>query len=396
MKTYTGNPSLMRDMNRANVLDIIRLVGPITQTQISKILSLQPSTILRIVNDLVHEELVAESGKVEAGAKGGRRASLLELNAKGAFAIGVDLGSDDIIAVLMDLSGQIVSEASMPFPEKSEPEPILQTVKAAIQGLLDSGLAPIDRVMGIGVSIPGKVDSVAGVSVYAIHFQDWSNVPVSQVLEEAFQLPVYIEHDIRSMAFGEMWFGTECQNMICLGFRRGIGLGIVMNGELYQGANQFAGDVGHVVVDPDGPLCSCGRHGCLEAMASERAVIAKYRQRLQHGQGPVTIAHLYEEVKHGTPEVIELVQETASHMGKILADLVRIFDPERIIIGGNCMATSPEFLAWIRSSFESHQPNYADPETTVETTIFGENSMAIGAAAIILSKLFEPSRTGGN
>jgi len=216
------------------------------------------------------------------------------------------------------------------------------------------------------------------------------------VLEEAFQLPVYLEHDIRSMAFGEMWFGSECNNMICLGFRRGVGLGIVMNGELYRGANQFAGDVGHVVVDPNGALCSCGRKGCLEAMASERAMIAKYKQNQQHAQGPITIHHLYQEMKNGAPEVVELVQETAGHMGKILADLVRIFDPERIIIGGNCIATSPEFLEWVHSSFENCQPNYADPELKVETTIFGENSMAIGAAAIILSKLFEPSRTGGN
>lgn len=393
MKDVTGTPSFIRTMNRANVLDLIRRNGSLSQAEIAKKLSLQPSTILRIVNELVDEQLIVEIGKTEVGAKGGRRASLLGLNGKGPYAIGIDLASDEMIGVLVNLTGDVICEVRRPFSPESGAAIILDEVKMVVSQLLTSPSIQSEKVLGIGVSMPGKVNSSEGISVYAIGFKNWRNVPLVKELESYFQIPVYLEHDIRSMAFGEIWFGKECTNMICLGFRRGIGLATIINGELYRGSHEFAGDVGHVVVDPNGPLCRCGRRGCLEAIASEKAIISQYREYANQNNlklESLTMQTIYKEMKKGTPVVMELVKGAANHMGRVLVDLVRIFDPERIIIGGNSIATSLEFQQYIRSFFQENQPNYADPNMTIESTHFGDNCSAVGAAAIILSSLFKP------
>ncbi|WP_413382583.1 ROK family protein [Alkalihalobacillus sp. 1P02AB] len=389
MNGISGNPSYIRNMNRANVLNIIRQNGPITQTQIAKALALQPSTILRIVHDLVDEERIKEIGKNEAGSKGGRRASMLDLDEKGAYAVGVDLGSEEIIAVLINLKSEVIAEVRKDLPFEEGAPSVLKVAKEVIVELLTLQLVPKERVVGIGVSMPGKVDSQLGISVYAINFKNWNNVPIREELEKAFDLPVYLEHDIRSMAFGEMWKGEECKNIICLGFRRGIGLATIINGELYRGSNEFAGDVGHISVEPNGPLCSCGKKGCLEALTSEEAFIYKYGEMINRPSEEITIPFIFQAMNNGESLALELIKDKSRYMGKVLSDLARVFDPERIIIGGNCIASSEQFLAFVRSSFQMNQPNYADPNITIESTYLGENGCAVGAAFVVLSHLFK-------
>lgn len=382
MKRYLGG-------NQAKVMDLIRRAGPISQAQIAKILSLQPSTILRNVTELMDEGFIISSGMVKASAKGGRRATLLELNPKGAYAVGVDIGMEKIITVLVDLSGRVAAEIRKDWTEDEDAQSIMDKVKASIHDIFMTEAAPAERVLGIAVSLPGKVDSEAGVSVYALNLRNWRNVPVASTLEQEFGLPVYVEHDIRAMAFGEMWFGEDCQNMICMGYRGGIGLGIVINGEVYRGSNQFAGDVGHVVVDPSGPLCECGRKGCLEALSSEKALLNKFRKLKGPAEdAPFAIQDVYDAMKQGDQEVLDLIQETAVHMGKVLSDLVRIFDSERLVVGGNRLATSEEFIHFIRKAFQENQPNYADPDLEIQSSHFGEQGIAVGSAAIVISRLF--------
>lgn len=401
-KANSANPSLIRDINRTSVLDVMRRTGPISQADIAKILALQPSTIMRIITELLEERLIVSVGQGQTTSKGGRKATLLELNKDGAYAIGVDLNADEVIAVLLDLSGAIVAEVRTDCPSESGPNPVLDTVKQSIEALLAQPIVSADRIIGIGVSVPGKVDSVTGTSVIAINFRDWFNVPIGEQLKQAFQLPVYVEHDMRSMAFGEMWFGNEYDHMLCLGFRSGIGLGLVLNGELYRGAHQLAGDVGHVIVDPDGPPCSCGRKGCLEAVASEKAIHNNVRRYVQQhslssaGNRKMTMEELnirfiYETFRQGHPDITAMIKEAADYIGKTLCDLVRVYDPQAIVIGGNVLASSSEFLDLVRSAYQSMQPNYADDIPSIQPARFGEHSIAIGSASLMLSRLFKPS-----
>ncbi|GBG05852.1 ROK family transcriptional regulator [Paenibacillus agaridevorans] len=401
-KANSANPSLIRDINRTSVLDVMRRTGPISQADIAKILALQPSTIMRIVTELLEERLIVSVGQGKTTSKGGRKATLLELNKDGAYAIGVDLNADEVIAVLLDLGGVIVAEVRTDCPSESGPNHVMDTVKQSIEALLAQSIVSADRMIGIGVSVPGKVDSVTGTSVMAINFRDWFNVPIGEQLEQAFQLPVYVEHDMRSMAFGEMWFGNEYDHMLCLGFRSGIGLGLVLNGELYRGAHQLAGDVGHMIVDPDGPPCSCGRKGCLEAVASEKALHNNVRRYVQQHSlssadkltitmEELNIRFIYETFLQGHPDITAMIKEAADYIGKTLCDLIRVYDPQAIVIGGNVLASSSEFLDLVRSAYQSMQPNYADDIPSIQPARFGEQSIAIGSASLMLSRLFKPN-----
>lgn len=400
MKANSANPSLIRDINRASVLDVIRREGPVSQTGIAKILNLQPSTILRIITDLLEEQLLVPTGQGKANAKGGRRATLLELNPDGAYAIGVDLNADEIIVVLLNLAGADVGEVRAACPSEQGSAKVMEALKWAIGELLDKYRVVKGKVLGIGVSVPGKVDSATGVSFYAVNFPDWRNVPIGRVLEDEFQFPVYVEGDMRCMAHGEMWFGREHDNMLCLGFfERGIGLGLVLNGKLYRGANQVAGDVGHVVVEPDGPQCSCGRRGCLEAIASERGILNKIRWQgrtlsangVDSSNGEPDIHAILDAYEKGDPLVSRYVDEAAACIGKVLCDLVRVFDPRIIVIGGHILASSSKFLQVVKTTFMSMQPNYADFVPEIEPARFGEMSISIGSASLIVSRVFTPS-----
>lgn len=396
-KSFSGTPALMHDINRTGVLDVIRRMGPISQSKIATILQLQPSTILRIIKELFQEELVHPIGMKESSTKGGRRATLLQLNPKGSYAIGVDLNANQIQVVLLDLVGSVVGEIRKNCSSESDPGNVLEIIISCIGELL-SNQEYENNLTGIGVSFPGKVDSNKGIAIYASNFKNWKNVYITRELERVFHIPVFVEHDMRAMAFGQMWFNEECQNMLCLGFRSGIGLGIVMNGQLYRGSNQLAGDLGHIIVDPEGPLCNCGRYGCLEAISSEWAILSKFKNYMYSkdeiiaNQAEISIHDLYLAVQEGNTAVLEIVEEAAIHIGKTLCDLVRIFDTEKIIVGGDIIASSPEFLNAIRTTFKDMQPAYADFVPEIITTQFGKRSIAIGAAAIMLSKSFQPNQ----
>ncbi|GIP31641.1 ROK family transcriptional regulator [Paenibacillus sp. J2TS4] len=399
MITQSANPSTIRDINRANVLDTIRRKERISQAELAKALSLQPSTILRIITDLLEEGLIIRSGQGQATAKGGRRATLLELRPEGAFAVGVDLNSDEINAVMLDLTGNVVCHHRMASPSDQGPAMVMEALKDVIRELLSIHEDRIDKIIGISVGVPGKVDVEAGTSIYAVNFKNWRNVKIREELEQAFSLPVYVEREMRSMAYGENWFGKEHDHMLCLGlFQSGIGLGLVLNGQLYRGANQLEGDVGHVIVEPDGPICSCGRRGCLEAVASEKAICKRVNEnRRKRVDGPsadskeMNITEIIESFRLGDKDVERFVQEAVSYLGKILCDLVRVYDPKTIVIGGHALASSPEFVEAVRVHFNALQPNYADYVPDIKPVRFAENSTSIGAATLILSRIFKPN-----
>jgi glucokinase-like ROK family protein len=401
MGFFPGNPSSMRDMNRANVLDLIRLQGPVSQAELAKTLKLQPSTILRIVKDLEFEGFICQTGQGEASPKGGRKAGLWELNPEGAFAIGVDLGADEIITILADLVGNVVHRVSRPCPLHEPSNVILDTVIETIERIFAAYRHVSNKIIGIGVALPGRVDSDHGVSLYALSFKNWKNVPVRQILQDRFGLPVHVQGDMQLMALGERWYGAgaDAKHLLCIGLRRGIGLGVVINGEIYRGRLQSVGDIGHVVVEPDGDRCNCGRRGCLATVAGEPAVLNGLREYAQRNgvasfngmigsPEELTLSKVYEAFYAGNSLVVDRFRKSGQYIGRLLCDLVRIFDPEKIIIGGSILKASPTFMGAILSTYQEEQPVFATDPPEIVPSQLGENSIALGAAALILSQLF--------
>lgn len=400
----SGKAALLRDMNRSICLDSIRKQGPISQADLAKMLDLQPSTILRIVKDLENEGLIYQSGIGEVSRKGGRKASLWDLNAKGALAIGVDLGTDHIITVLVDLVGNAIGQIRVECPSDQPYDVIMEQIYESIEKLLSEQSQSIEasRIIGIGVGLPGKVDSNQGISRYALNFPNWKDVPVAKLLREKFNLPVFIEGDMKLLALGEKWYGAgmDARNILCIGFRRGIGLGIVANNEVYKGSHETSGDIGHVIVDPNGTLCYCGRRGCLEAIASQIAIVNWAKEYIKrngtnafngvvNSAEEVSIEKIYQLLEEDNFLVVNRIKECGRYLGRVLCDLVRVFDPDIMIIGGRILEVNPVFLETVIETFKEEQPSYAKDIPDVLLSKLSDHGVAFGAAVMILSRLFK-------
>jgi predicted NBD/HSP70 family sugar kinase len=371
---------------------MIRRHGPISQSDLATMLNLQRSTILRIIKDLESEGLVKEVGKSASSSKGGRRASLLELKEDGAFAIGVDFEADSIVASLVDVLGRHVGFIRNPISVPGTKEQVLQSLADTIEKLLHAFPEHRERIIGIGVAMPGQVDSESGLSIYAANFKDWRNVNIANYLYGKFQIPVKIEHSLSLMALGELWYGEGSPNMICLGFRHGIGLGIVTNGIIYRGGHRFAGEIGHINVVENGEQCRCGGHGCLETVASEWAMLDMLNKEYSDSEKKrfKTMEDLYAAFRSGDPALEKFADRGAHYIAKVLSDIIRVLDPDKIILSGNILSAYPKLKEKIEQYLQEMKPQYAEEGAVVSLSKFDPFSISIGAATLILSGLFTP------
>lgn len=393
------NASVARTMNECVVMSVIKRYTALSGVEISEKLRIDPSTTSRILRGLAEKGLIVKEGVGVVGRKGGRRPILWRINPDGIAFLGIDLEASFIRCVLVNLTGEILLRRVIATPDEPDPETVLRLLVELIQSVLAE--SPIDKelVTGIGVSVPGQVNSDLGTSVFAITFKNWRNVPIAARIEERFGIPVRVDHDIRAMTFGERWFGaaSDLADFICVGLRVGIGLGLVANGKVYRGGSQFAGDMGHVPIDPSGPVCRCGRRGCLEAMAGEAAIAQKLQAQwgrefgVQHS---VSINDLHLALKEGDPAAVDVVWQSGGLVGQALAYLVNLLDPGLIIVGGTLLEINNVMSDAIKEAYQRHRTNYAERLPRIAKASFGSWCFAVGAAALWCDAYFDGTALG--
>ncbi|MGE5592916.1 MAG: ROK family protein, partial [Betaproteobacteria bacterium] len=249
---------LLRRINTLRVFQVLREKGPMSRAELAGVTGLTPATISNVVSTLIKCRIAREIGLGESS--GGRPPVLLEFDPKAFYLAGVDLGVSKVIAVVTDLQGSTVSRVKMDLDVGVGQQGIVSRVLEAAREAQSQAGSARDKVAGIGVSVPGLTDVVNGVSVFAPNIPAWSNVPVADLFRSEFSLPCWIENDARAMALGEARFGAGRgrRNLICVNVGRGIGAGLILNGELYRGERGGDGEIGHTTVDPNGPICPCG------------------------------------------------------------------------------------------------------------------------------------------
>lgn len=412
----------MRNINRSVVLDLIRRHGPISRGEIARRSQLAPSAVTNIVNDLITLGLVREGSLAESS--GGRPAVLLELVPDAFQVVGVNVGFTNIVAVLSDLRGQPLARATVPTCPDQSPEAVLQRVARAIlqaiaqfaQSTSPATAVSQLRVAGIGVGIPGLVDTRRGYSVFSPNLR-WHNVPVRSILESALQTAkhapgpehvpqIYIDNDVRAATLGENMFGAGdgSRNLVALFVGSAIGAGLIVDGQLYYGANEAAGEIGHLRVTEDGPRCSCGNYGCLEAVASGRAIARKAARLLKQGYpfthlpqliaspDDVTAADVARAAAAGDAEALRIMQEAALHIGVAVSFLVNTLNPERIVIGGGVSRAGEMLLEPIRKTVLTHAMPVARNRVQIVASRLGSDAGPLGAAALVMNRLFPPIR----
>jgi len=401
----------LRDMNEILVLNQVRERQPISRIDIAEHTGLEGSTVSKIVTRLLENEFVYEDGVGSASPQGGRKKRFLHLNPEKAYAIGVDLSPRRHTVAVSDFSGRILRRISV--ENTSDPQQTLEAIAKAIKKLLQADLPPNfhkDRVNGIGVSLVGLVDMKEGRMLAADSLGWGDDVPVGSILRNALNLdlPIYFDNGSRLAALAEIWLGAHTprqpQGLVFLEVSDGIGAGIMIQGQLYHGSMNGAGEFGHISLDQSGPACSCGARGCLEVLASDQATISRYRElcraegRPAEVEGEVTIEELIARSAAGDPRAIEALRQTANYLGRGLIPIIYSINPGVIVLGGAITKAWEIIYPEIRRVLAAQVSRFFSSHVTVTPSALPsevvDNPSLAGAIALVLARAFSAPSLG--
>ncbi len=370
MRPEKGDLQLLRGHNRGLIVRLLRTRGPMSRTQLSRMSGLAPSGLTRLVRDLLDEGLIEELGKCRS--HGGRRAVLLGFNPSYAYTIGIKVERQRIRAAQVNLEGTILERRDTALPDSLSPEAVFDRIVETVASLRRG------RVLGVGVGISGLVDSSRGVDLYS-PILAWRHVEVARPLGRRLGLRTWVENDVNTLTLAERLYGAgrPFKHFVCLTVGEGIGAGVVLQGELYHGAFGGAGELGHMTMDPQGPLCRCGARGCLEVYTSDGYLESQAR-KLRFAD----IAHLAAAARDGSDDARRTFAEMGRSLGQGAKNAVNLLNPEAIVLGGERMEDADLFMA----SFEHEVRQNAFPEEARELKILhaelGPDGFLVGAAAL--------------
>jgi glucokinase-like ROK family protein len=394
----TADQGLLRKLNTAVVLDILRRFAPLSRAELAARTGLNRSTVSLIVNNLIEEGFVQETEL--QSPKIGRPGMLLVLNPKGGFAVGVEIGVDFISVILTDFIANILWRRRVSSDPAEDQIRILDRASELTQEAIDVGLEQGLRSLGIGVGVPGLVDLRQGKLVFAPNLR-WNNVPLRLMWSQRFDLSIFVENEANAAALGEYYFGVArgTDNFIYLSAGIGLGGGVLIDGKLFRGSNGYAGEVGHMTVDPDGELCGCGKRGCWETKVGPRAVLSRVRKTLANAAPSflsdmvggdldrVTIDNVVQAARLGDSVALEALQKVGEYLGVGVVNLINIFNPELIVLGGALSLASEFLLPAIENTVCENALKPPCENVHFAASAHGEDACVMGAVALVLDDI---------
>jgi glucokinase-like ROK family protein len=389
----------LRRVNRERVLRHIFFGPPVSRLDVSQRLGLSPATVTTLVSELLDEGIVVESGTEES--EGGRPRTLLTVNPHHGAFIGVDVGETLVRAELFDLTlvTRDLAEHHV-VGERVQPEQIVTAIGACIDELLASSARSLRQLIGVGVGVPGLVDIATGVSVFAPNW-GWREVPLLQLLTERLNVPVYLDNGAKAMAQAEQWLGAGrgVEHLAVLLIGTGVGSSIITDGHLYRGATNSAGEWGHTSIERMGRPCRCGSRGCLEAYVGAPAIIARLHEAapmhplVQADDQKATIDAMIVAARAGDRVVQQVLHETVEYLGVGVANLINLFNPQCILLGGWTGLALGDLLLRDLMPAVAHYA-LADPfrSTNIALCALGEDAVCKGAATLALNAFFSAAR----
>ena len=394
----SADAQLMGELNRSIILNLIRQEGSISRAEIAQRTKLSRSAVSNIISTLLDEGLVHSTG---AGvSNGGRRPIMLNFNYSAGYVVGVDMGVNHLLTLVTDLEGNTLAEQSQAFKIDMGPERALPLLIERIQQILALSKVPDNRVRGIGVGVPGPLDHLTGTVVAPPIMPGWDRFPLRQYLSRHFNLPVLIENDANLGAVIEKWRGLAqgFQHLAYVKIGTGIGCGLVLDGKIYRGHRGSAGEIGHITITRDGPPCRCGSYGCLESMAAGPAIVNRARLAILAGRvtnlasypslDDITLTHIIKAAAEGDKLAQELFDDSGRYIGIALANLINLFNPGIIVLGGGVARAGELLTNSIHETVRSRSllANYT--QTGIVTSRLGREAVALGAATLVLQEVF--------
>jgi N-acetylglucosamine repressor len=389
-RTPLGNRALIRALNRSTVLNTIKRFGPIGRAEVARSTGLSPATVTAITAELIEDNLIFE--KAPGDSSGGRRPILMALNPRGGYVVGIKLTEDQAIGALTDLEATIIARLTQSWSGRT-PEEAAAVMASLVNALIAREGLRKKQLLGVGLGLAGIVDAGRGLLRTTPYF-DWRDLPLRDLLQDRLRVPVYIDNDVNTLTLAERWFGAGqgVDDFLTVTIGRGVGMGIVVNGQFYRGVGGGAGEFGHTVVDPAGPRCACGKRGCLEAYVGDPALLSAAAEAARTGRLPraaESAAELVEMADAGQPAAREILARAGEMLGRSLANLVNVFDPQLIIIGGEGTRAGDWLLEPMRQELKAYVFNGLVNDTSLRVERWGDDAWARGAASLVLRELFE-------
>ncbi len=384
-RIHTAHFGTMRAINRQIALNYVRDHGPISRAEIARRTKLQRSTISEIVDSLLEEGLIEEVGAGQS--TGGRCPTLLALRTTGAAAIGIDIAPTRTAVATSDLAGGLLE--SEEFETDHDFERTIARAVAAARRLSERGGG---RIEGIGVSLPGLVDSSKGRLLYVPYF-NWRDLDVGGPIAAATGLKVTIDNDANAAALAELWFGradvSQARDFIMVFIAEGVGAGIIFDGQVYRGEGGAAGEFGHMIIGDRAPVpCSCGSYDCWEAFASGRAAVARYSKLAGAGAArAMSFAQLIDRALAGETAAREALGETARFLGIGISNLIVGFSPEVVIVGG-AITRAWDLVSDLFSETVRRSVRRDLPFTRIIPSTIGDRASLMGALSLVLADKF--------
>lgn len=391
-------------MNKSNILQIVRDQSPVFKAEIARLCNLSIPTVMKITDELIDRGLVRKVGKGEISR--GKPPEMLEFVADRYFIIGVDVGTTFISTIIMDLSARVLNRYMTPTHVEQRPDEVIGRIIDSLRFIISNSNVDESKILGIGIGMPGLLDSEAGVVLFSPDF-GWENINLLKPIRNVFSMPIVMENVTRAMAMGEKWFGagrnTDIFLYINLGF--GIGSAIMIDGELFRGFSGKAGELGHMTVERNGPLCNCGNYGCLEALASANAISKQAKLSIKNGRqssilelangdpDKIEAKTVFDAAKNGDALALEIVMQAIEYLGVAIASATNLLEPGLIILEGGVTNAGDILIDNLQKVLNCHTMRYVGRHTRIIFSHMDDNAAAIGAASFLVKRLFE---YGGN
>jgi glucokinase-like ROK family protein len=368
------------------IINYLDVTGNVTIAELAKELNISAPKITNLITDLIEDGLIKDYGKVDS--TGGRRASLYGLVASSCFFIGVDIKSYYINVGLLDFKKNLVTiKEKIPYKLENSPEAYQQLI-GIIKSFIEEAPTEKQKILGIGINLSGRINHTTGYSYSFFHFHE---EPLSQTIEQDIGIRTFLENDSKAMAYGEFCSGAvnNEKNVLFVNMDYGVGLGILIDGKVYYGKSGFSGEFGHIPFFNNEIICHCGKKGCLETEASGIALLRNFKKKIEEGstsslvkkgkgQEELRVIDIVQAAKTEDVLSIELIAEIGEKIGKGLAVLINIFNPELVILGGTLAETGDYIRLPIKSALNKYSLNLVSSDTQLVISKLGEKAGVMG------------------
>jgi glucokinase-like ROK family protein len=377
-----GSQSSLHRANLERVVRAVRMAGSLTQAEIARSTGLSAATVSNIVRELKNGGTV----EVTPTSAGGRRARSVSLSGDAGIVVGVDFGHTHLRVAVGNLAHQVLAEEAEPMDVDASAAEGFDRAERIVQQLIERTEVRWDKVIGVGLGVPGPIDAATGALGSTTILPGWTGVNPREELQRRLGVPVHVDNDANLGALGEQVWGNGRgeRDLAYIKVASGVGAGLVISGQIYRGPGGTAGEIGHITLDESGPVCRCGNRGCLETFTAARYVLPL----LSSSHGPdISMPRVVQLAREGDLGCRRVVADIGRHIGSGVASLCNLLNPSRVILGGDLADAGDLVLDPVRDSVARYAVPSAARQVRVVPGTLGGRAEVLGALALVLSEM---------